>query len=64
MELETRDALLTAGVSVGFLVGVGLVLLGGATAATVGILLVTLSAVAFVADAKDLLVLSDRNARE
>lgn len=64
MELGTRDTLLTVGTSVMLLAGIALVLFGGATLATVGIMLVVLSAIVFIVDAKDLIVKTDQNARE
>lgn len=64
VEFGTGDALLTAVATAKFLVGIALVLLGDATITTVGIVLVTLSAVVFLVDAKDLLVRTDRNVRD
>ncbi|WP_157971755.1 hypothetical protein [Halorussus litoreus] len=46
------------------LIGVVLILAAGAMLMTVGIVLVVLSAIVFVVDAKDLLVETDRNASE
>jgi Co/Zn/Cd efflux system component len=65
MKLGLRDTLLTVGTVAALLTGIALVLLVRDSVMTiVGILLVTLSAIAFVVDAKDLLVETDQNARD
>lgn len=65
MELGARDALLTVGTAVLMLVGIAMVLfLRDSVMTTVGIVLVTLSAIVFIVDAKDLLVKTDQNAGE
>lgn len=55
MNLGTRTALLTAGTAVALLLGIALVLLGDARLATVGIVLVIASAIAFLVDLGDAL---------
>lgn len=64
MDVGARTILLTLGSAVALLVGIALVLLGDATLATVGILLVIASAIAFLVDAKDFVVMTDKGARE
>jgi ABC-type bacteriocin/lantibiotic exporter with double-glycine peptidase domain len=61
MELGTRDTLLT----VLMLVGIAMVLLVRDSVVTmVGIVLVTLSAIVFIVDAKDLILKTDQGAGE
>lgn len=64
MELGTRDTLLTVGTAAMLLGGIALIFVQNATLTTVGIVLVVLSAIAFIVDVKDLVVKTDRNARE
>ena len=65
MELGTRDTLLTVVSSVLMLAGIAMVLLVRDSAVTmIGIVLVTLSAIVFIVDAKDLLVKTDQNASD
>lgn len=55
MDLDRRDTLLTLVVGVAFLVGVALVLSQSTTLTVAGFLLVVLSAIVFVVDARDVL---------
>lgn len=64
MKLGARDTLLTLGTAGAMLVGVVLILAADAMLTMVGIMLVVLSAIVFVVDAKDVLVKTDRNAGE
>jgi ABC-type bacteriocin/lantibiotic exporter with double-glycine peptidase domain len=64
MELGTRDTLLTVGSAIMLLVGIALIFVQSPTLTTVGIVLIVLSAIVFIVDAKDLLVKTDQNARE
>jgi len=65
MELGTRDTLLTVATSVLMLAGIAMVLfLRDSVMTMVGIVLVTLAAIVFIVDAKDLIVKTDQNARD
>jgi ABC-type bacteriocin/lantibiotic exporter with double-glycine peptidase domain len=64
MELGTRDTLLTVGSAIMLLVGIALIFVQSPTLTTVGIVLIVLSAIVFIVDAKDLLVKTDQNTRE
>lgn len=60
MKSRTRITLLTVGTMVLVFVGVNLVLHQSAAFTTLGILLVILSAIVFLVDVKDVLLLTDR----
>lgn len=64
MELGTRDTLLTLGSGLMFVGGIALIAFGDFLLATVGIVLITMSAIVFLVDAKDLLVKTDRNSQK
>ena len=65
MELGARDTLLTVGTAVLMLAGIALILFVRDSVVTmVGIALVTLSAIVFIVDAKDLIIKTDQNAGE
>jgi len=64
MNLGTRTALLTAATAVALLLGVALVLLGDPRLATVGIVLVIASAIAFLVDLGSALAETEDHVRE
>lgn len=64
MDLESRDALLTLAMGVLWLVGIALIVFGDLLAAVTGIVLITLSTIVFLVDAKDFLVRTDEHAGE
>lgn len=55
MDFDSRETLLTIGTTVTMLVGIALVLFFGPELTVVGIVLVTASAILFVADTMDIL---------
>lgn len=64
MDIESRDALLTLAMGVLWLVGIALIVFGDLLAAVTGIVLITLSSIVFLVDAKDFLVRTDEHAGE
>ena len=64
MEIGSRDTLLTLLTGAMLLVGIGLVLLADYFLTVVGIVLIVLSAIIFIVDAKDLIVKTDQHARK
>lgn len=63
MHYKTRVTVLTVGSMLLGLLGVSLILFQGATMTMVGIVLVIASAIAFLVDVKDFLLVADRKAR-
>lgn len=64
MDIGLRDTLLTLGTAALLLAGVLLVLFADPALTVVGIVLIALSGIVFVVDAKDLVVKTDENARK
>lgn len=64
MHYKTRMTMLTVGAMVLGLTGVGLILFQGPTMTMVGIVLVIVSAIAFLVDVKDFLLVADQKARD
>lgn len=62
MKIGARISLLTVGTVASVLVGVALVLSQDAAVTTVGIVLVIASAIVFLVDVADLLLITDRRA--